>query len=86
MLFIFEDRISGTLNRNQMYLAQTNLEVDTQTVYLFGIVNPVRVYLTKEVDNASTQIVVKKAFDETGRDAEILQLTADRKRMIQKIS
>lgn len=69
-----------------MYLAQTNLEVDTTVVYDYaGNIGPVRVYLTKKVENSSTQIVVVDSFRMYGRNCNIFELTKERKARMTKI-
>lgn len=69
-----------------MYLAQTNLEVDTTVVYSYdGYVGPVSVYLTKEVENSTTQIVVVDSFRMYGRNCNIFELTKERKARLTKI-
>lgn len=78
-----------------MYLAQTNLEVDTTVKFNFTTQNGdvVVVYKTKPgaFDPAihrrrpSDQIVAADLYDRDGRDAEIYELTADRKKRLAAI-
>lgn len=70
-----------------MYLAQTNLEVDTTKVYVYL---GTEVYLTKpgffdpaiHTRKPSKQLLAKDLFDKYGRDTEIYELTAKRKALL----
>jgi hypothetical protein len=64
-----------------MWLAQTNLEVDTTVTYLL---DGQEVYLTKPVKGGATQLVVKAGYEKLGRDTNLYELNYQRKRKLIK--